>query len=267
MKMERKDKENDDIKNMYKKRIKEHWNTDALAYQKRQKLSTDYVHYGPCCPTEEDLNLLGEVQGKKIIELGCGGGQCSIALAKRGATCTGIDLSEEQIKFAKNLARENDVKVNFIQGDIENLSMVDNESIDIAFSAYVFDWVQNLDEVFKEAFRILNKTGIIVFSMGHPFYICLGESPNPDDLKLKLGYFQRDILEKDGNTGLTINYKLPTIGDIINGLISTGFCIEKIVEPEPVEEKFMNGTSTDYYPVEVLEIIPATIIVKSKKLA
>jgi len=250
---------------MSKDNIREHWNIDSLAYQKRQKLSTDYVHYGPSCPTEEDLNLLGEVQGKKIIELGCGGGQCSIALAKRGALCTGIDLSEEQIKFAKNLAGENDVKVNFIQGDIENLSMVDNESIDIAFSAYVFDWVQNLDEVFKEAFWILNKTGILVFSMGHPFYNCLGDSPNPDDLKLKLSYFQRNILEKDGKTGLTINYILPTIGDIINSLIKTGFYIEKIVEPEPVEEKFMEGTSTDYYLVEVLKMVPATIIVKARK--
>ena len=161
MKMERKDKQSEEIKNKYKKRIKEHWNTDALAYQKRQKLSTDYVHYGPCCPTEEDLNLLGEVQGKKIIELGCGGGQCSIALAKRGAKCTGIDLSEEQIKFAKNLAKKNDVIVNFMQGDIENLSMFDDENMDIAFSASVFDWVQNLDEVFKEAFRILKKPAIV----------------------------------------------------------------------------------------------------------
>ena len=265
MKMERKDKKNEEIKNRHKKSIKEHWNTDALAYQKRQKLSTDYVHYGPSCPTEEDLNLLGEVQGKKIIELGCGGGQCSITFAKRGAKCTGIDLSEEQIKFAKNLAKKNDVIVNFIQGDVENLSIFDDECMDIAFSAYVFDWVQNLDKVFKEVFRILNKNGILVFSMGHPFYNCLREYPNPNDLKLKLSYFQREVLEKDGNTGLTINYKLPTIGDIINGLISTGFCIEKIVEPEPVEEKFMNGTSTDYYLVEVLKIIPATIIVKAKK--
>ena len=263
--MRGKDKEIEEIKIKYKKRIKEHWNTDALAYQKRQKLSTDYIHYGPSCPTEEDLNLLGEVQGKEIIELGCGGGQCSIALTKKGAKCTGIDLSEEQIKFAKNLAKKNDVTVNFLQGDIENLSMFDDENMDIAFSACVFDWVQNLDEVFKEAFRILKKTGILVFSMGHPFYNCLGDSPNPNDLKLKLSYFQRNILEKDGNTGLTINYKLPTIGDIINSLIKTGFYIEKIVEPEPVEEKFMEGTSADYYPIEVLNMVPATIIVKARK--
>ncbi|GAH11994.1 unnamed protein product, partial [marine sediment metagenome] len=88
---------------MSKKNIREHWNMDALKYQKREKISTDHVHYGPNCPYEKDLNLLGDVQGKKIVELGCGGGQCSIALTKRGAICTGIDLSDEQIKYAKNL--------------------------------------------------------------------------------------------------------------------------------------------------------------------
>ena len=40
MKMERKDKKNEEIKNKYKRSIKEHWNTDTLAYQKRQKLSS-----------------------------------------------------------------------------------------------------------------------------------------------------------------------------------------------------------------------------------
>lgn len=249
---------------MSKKHIREHWNIDALAYQKRYKLSTDHVHYGPNCPTEEDLNLLGDVQDKKIVELGCGGGQCSIALSKRGAICTGIDLSDEQIKYAKNLAKENNVKVNFMQGDIENLSMLEDKKFDIVFSAAAFDWVQNLDEVFKGAFQILNEAGIFVFSMGHPFYTRLGEDINPDDLKIKLSYFQRNIQCKDDNTGITINSIMPTIGDIINSLINTGFVIEKIVEPEPVEEKF--GTYTDYFPVEISKMVPATIIIKVKKL-
>ncbi|GAG59704.1 unnamed protein product, partial [marine sediment metagenome] len=63
----------------------------------------------------------------------------------------------------------------------------------------------------------------------------------------------------------TMNFILPTFSDIINSLVSTGFVIEKIVEPEPVEEKFMEGTSTDYYPVEVLKVVPATIIFKVRK--
>jgi len=56
---------------------------------------------------------------------------------------------------------------------------------------------------------------------------------------------------------------MPTISDIVNSLINTGFVIEKIVEPEPIEEKF--GTYTDYFPVEISKMVPSTIIIKGKK--
>jgi len=43
--------------------------------------------------TEADLGLLGDVAGADVVELGCGGGQCAVALAERGADVVGVDLS------------------------------------------------------------------------------------------------------------------------------------------------------------------------------
>lgn len=248
---------------MNKKAVKvvaEHWNIDAAAYQKRHKISTDYVHYGPSCPVEKDLNLLGPVKGKKIIELGCGGGQNSIALAKRGAICTGVDISDEQIKFAEKLTKKNKVKVKFIRGDIQNLNMIKSKSYDIAISMFAFDWVQSLDKTFEEAHRVLKDKGLFVFSMGHPFFNCLGEEI--EELKLKISYFQKKELFKE-RTGKIINYILPTVGDILNTLIKTGFVVEKILEPTPVKEKF--GAYRDYYPLKILKMVPSTIIIKAIK--
>ena len=54
--------------------------------------------------TDDDLTLLDDVAGADVLELGCGGGQCSVALARRGANVTGIDLSAEQLSFARDLA-------------------------------------------------------------------------------------------------------------------------------------------------------------------
>ncbi len=247
---------------MSKKNIRDHWNLDSISYQKRHKISTEYVHYGPSCPTEDELNLLGDVEGKKIIELGCGGAQCSIALSKKGAICTGVDLSREQLKFARKLAEKNRVKVELIEGDIEHLDMIDDNCFDIAFSAAAFCWTQSLDDVFKEAFRILKENGLLVFSTSHPFFDCLDEEPQAEDLKIKRSYFQKNILFKE-HTEITINYVLPTISDIVNSLINNGFVIEKVLEPEPVEEKF--GTYTSSSQLEVLKMIPATIIFKARK--
>ncbi|MFW9876481.1 MAG: class I SAM-dependent methyltransferase [Candidatus Thorarchaeota archaeon] len=201
-------------------KVREHWNLTSSKYQKKHKISTDYVHFGTSCPTEDDLNLLGNVKDKKIIELGFGGAQCSIALSKRGAICTVIDLSEEQLKFTKKLAKKVNVDIKLIQGDIQNLDMISDDSFDIAFSAVAFCWVQNLQAVFQETRRVLKNRGIFVFSTEHPIWARLGDKP--EDLTIKSSYFKRTELYKE-SSGITIEFYIPTFSDIIIGLIETGF--------------------------------------------
>ncbi len=62
------------------------WDRHSAAYQEVARLSTRVAHYGPDIPTEAELRLLGDLRGKKVLELGCGGAQCSIVFAKQGAT-------------------------------------------------------------------------------------------------------------------------------------------------------------------------------------
>ena len=97
---------------MSKKNIAEHWNLIAIEYQKSRNVSLDDVEYAPGYARESELNLLGDVKGKRVIELGCGGGENSIILAKKGAICTGVDISSEQLKYAKNLIKEHKVEFN-----------------------------------------------------------------------------------------------------------------------------------------------------------
>ena len=109
---------------MSKNNIKEHWNLIALEYQKKRELSFDDIEYALGYARESELNLLGDVEVKRIIELGCGAAENSIILAKKGGICTGVDMSLEQLKLAKNLIKENNVKIELIKGDIENLTMI-----------------------------------------------------------------------------------------------------------------------------------------------
>ena len=50
------------------------WNTVSASYQAERRISTDDVHYGPLAPGERELRLLGDVAGRCVIEIGCGGG-------------------------------------------------------------------------------------------------------------------------------------------------------------------------------------------------
>ena len=153
--------------------LREAWNQISPHYQQAHKIPTDFVHYGPHCPNEDQLQLIGDVCGKRVLEIGCGGGQCAIAFAKRGAIATGIDLSDAQIDFARRLAHQEGVDVTFLQGNIEDLSPITDCSQEVVFSAYALQYVERPQCCFAEVRRVLAPGGVFVFSLDHPFWQCL----------------------------------------------------------------------------------------------
>ena len=143
---------------------KKWWENASSDYQKNSKIPID-IHYGPGAPNEKELKLLGNLNGKTILEIGCGGAQCGIAMVKKGAKVTGIDISNEQLKFAKNLAEKNKVKLNLIQGNIVNLRKIKSNSQDLVFTAWALHYVDNLEKCFKEVYRVLKKRGFFCIKM------------------------------------------------------------------------------------------------------
>jgi len=250
---------------MSKNNIKEHWNLIALEYQKKRKLSFDDIEYAlGYYARESELNLLGDVEEKRIVELGCGAAENSITLAKKGGICTGVDISLEQLKYAKNLIIENKVKIELIEGDIENLIMIDDDIFDIAISTFALDWMQDLNAAFKEAYRILKPNGIFVFSMQHPIYNLLGaEDLDLKELKISVSYFEKEVTFVE-STGIDLRVHASKISDIINGLIRIGFNIENILEPKPLERDVI--PHEEWYRQEIIEMIPSTLICKVLKV-
>ena len=97
----------------------QYWNEIADAYQAETVISTDDFHYGPLIAGDSTLKLLPEtLQGLDCLEVGCGGAQNSIYLAKHGAECPAVDISKKQLQFARRLAKRSDVGIRFIQADM-----------------------------------------------------------------------------------------------------------------------------------------------------
>ena len=248
---------------MSKKNIKDHWNLIALEYQKNRNPTFDNIEYAPGYARESELNLLGDVKGKKIIELGCGGAENSIMLAKKGAICTGVDISFEHLKYANNLTKEHKVGIELIEGDIEKLTMINNEIYDIAISIFALDWMQDLEAAFKEAYRILKSNGIFVFSTQHPIYNLLGaEELDLNELKIAASYFEKEWIFMEP-TGIELRVHASKISDIVNGLIRVGFNIESMIEPEPLESDVITYTDGSK---EIFKMIPSTLIFKVLKV-
>lgn len=155
-------------------RNRQSWNTISANYQEHTQISTNDVHYGPLAPGEHELGLLGEVAGRRILEVGCGGGQNSIALAKQGAACIGIDPSTAQLAHAQKLAQEHGVEVQFLGGMAEDLSAFPDGSFDLVLSSYAFGYVTDLRRAYREVCRVLKPGGLFVFCLSHPWFQAVG---------------------------------------------------------------------------------------------
>jgi SAM-dependent methyltransferase len=148
------------------------WDRLSPIYQAHQKISTGDVHYGPWAPLERDLQLLGDVGGQRILELGCGGGQCCIAFARQGAIVTGVDLSEAQLAYARRLAAQEEVSVQFVQGSAEDLSALPSGSYNLVFSVNTMAYIADAAACLAECCRVLVPGGRLVLALDHPLRHC-----------------------------------------------------------------------------------------------
>ncbi|HSB12394.1 MAG TPA: class I SAM-dependent methyltransferase [Blastocatellia bacterium] len=112
--------------------------------------------------------LIGDVGGAKILDLGCGSGPYSCRLAELGAEVIGFDLSEAMISLARGRARERNLKVDFRVADIRDALPFDDSQFDIVFTATALHYVDNLAIFMREAARVMNPRGRFVASVLHP---------------------------------------------------------------------------------------------------
>ncbi len=247
-------------KKMTEKAIKKWWEAQAKDFQKKFGAIVD-VNYGPGAPNERRLKLLGNIKGKEILEIGCGGGQCTVYFAKKGAKVTGVDLSEEQLKFAKKLADKHKVDIKFIQGSFQNLSKFKSNSKDIVFSAYALQYSPDLLEVFKQVKRILKKNGLFVFSFDHPIWKMI----NYKTLKVEKSYFKIGRYEEKFSSGTFVGYS-HTIEDTYDKLVKANLFVERIIEPDS-RKRYPGDTLYNVwdYKAKTLKMVPPTIIFKCRK--
>lgn len=234
------------------------WDQYAAAYQAAARLPTDVAHYGPDLPTEADLHLIGAVKGKRVLDLGCGGGQAAIAFAKQGGSVTGVDFSDGQLAHARQLAEAEGVKVELRQADIADLAFLRSDSVDLVFSAGALGFVEDIGRVFRQVHRVLKVGAPLVFSLPHPASALIDEDAE-QPLLVRRPYFDGSPVTVD-REGAAFAVYPHTFADIFMGLMRTSFRVEAIVEPEPVS----TGPRSAFWR-DAFRFVPRTMIVKARK--
>ena len=95
----------------------------------------------------------------KILDIGCGGGLISEPMANLGASVTGIDASEKNIKVASIHSKKNNLKINYINKSPEQLN--EKEKFDIILNLEIVEHVDNIDLYLQSCFNLLKKNGLM----------------------------------------------------------------------------------------------------------
>lgn len=183
-----------------------------------------------------ELELLGNIQGKKILHLQCHFGMDSISLAKRGAKVTAIDLSDKAISRAKQLNEKMGTEVIFLQSDVYQLNNKLIDEFDIVFTSYgVLGWLPDLAKWAKVVSHFLKPNGKLVLVEFHPIVWMFDYNFK----KVEYNYQNSDAIieELEGtyaNTESDIKEKSVSwnhgLADVISALLNQGLSLESFKE-------------------------------------
>ena len=112
----------------------------------------------------EFINERAPLEGKKVLDVGCGGGILSESMATRGARVTGIDMGEKPLSVAKLHLKESGLEVDYRQTTTEALAIEEPESFDIITCMEMVEHVPNPASVINACSRLVRPGGELFFS-------------------------------------------------------------------------------------------------------
>lgn len=212
-------------------------------------------------------NIMPDVTGKKILDLGCGYGENDKYYKELGAkSILGLDISTHMIDIANKYNKLSDIDYKVMA--MEDISQI-NDKFDIVISSLAFHYIKDYNKLLKDIYNLLNKDGYLIFSQEHPFKTCIKYTEN-----VKKGH----IIIDNKYFGLFSDYNRPgmrtkewfeknvikyhrTFSEIINVLVKNGFYVERIEEPVATQDalnknpKYINQLDRPFF-----------LIIKAKKV-
>lgn len=241
------------------------WDADADAYQAEhgEFLGIDDFVWCPEGLREQDACLLGDVAGRRVLEVGCGAASCSRWLAGNGALPVGVDLSSGMLRHARVGNRSSGTVVPLVQADAERLPLTSG-SFDLACSAFgAVPFAADLGAILREVRRVLCTGGRWVFAVTHPMRWIFPDDPGPAGLTAAQSYFDRTpYLEVDVGGHATYVEHHRTLGDFVRGIAAAGLVLDDVVEPEWPES--LEATWGQWSPLRG-RLFPGTAIFCSHK--
>ena len=232
------------------------WDANAAEY-----LAEHGDFLGPAdfrwCPEglrEQDARLLGDVAGRRVLEVGAGAAQCSRWLVAQGADVVATDVSGGMLAQARRIdavrtgtgstagsttgttagvTEATATSTPLVQADARRLPFA-GASFDIAFTAFgAVPFVPDAGRVHGEVARVLRPGGRWVLAVTHPLRWAFPDDPSERGLTAVRSYFdRRPYVETDDGGQVAYAEYHRTVGDHVAEMVGAGFVLERLVEPE-----------------------------------
>ena len=191
------------------------------------------------------LAMLGDVRGKAILDLGCGEGGYSRALARQGARVVSVDGSTRLIDVARQRASDEGVGgITFVRANANALGAIAASSIDIVVAAMSLMDVEDYPGAIAEVYRVLAPGGELVMSITHPCFSAPVSHWVRDDAR-NLQHFAVDrYLDRTAwDSYITAAFTAPVLRrhrpleDYLGAPITAGFLLRAFLEPSATDEE------------------------------
>jgi SAM-dependent methyltransferase len=244
---------------------RESWAKEAASYVAgaERNWATAEITWGILDVPETEVKILPDVDGKDVVELGCGTAYVSSWLARRGARPVGVDLTAEQLDTARRMQAGHGLEFPLVHASAEDVPLPD-ASFDLAVSEYGASIWCDPDLWVAEAARLLRPGGELVFLVNGTLLMLTSPDVDPVEpagTELLRPYFgmRRFEWESDDAIDFHLGY-----GDWIRVLTSHGFEVERLVE---LRNPGHGSGRYDLFTPEWAERWPAEEMWKARKVA
>jgi SAM-dependent methyltransferase len=148
------------------------WNAITPAHNSHKHDQAGFLRSGGSTLFAEEVELLGDLAGHRLVHLQCNCGQDTLSLAALGADALGVDISDAAIEFARTLSTESGVAARFERADV--LDWLDaaaarGDRYDRVFASYgAIPWIADLPRWVRGAASVLAPGGKLVLLEFHP---------------------------------------------------------------------------------------------------
>jgi SAM-dependent methyltransferase len=204
--------------------------------------------WGQAMEHDRFVELLGDVSGRRALDLGCGGGQLAYFLAAAGAAAVlAIDLSERMLDVART--HRSHPRVAYRRVSMEEADFPDG-AFDLVASSLALHYLRDYAGLVRRIARWLAPGGRLVFSTEHPIYTARHSADgwvlDADGTRLAWGLDRYADEHPREHTWLVSGVRRyhRTISTLLNGLVDVGLAIERVVEPAP-SDAWLRGRPQD----------------------